>query len=301
MQIDFLGMQAFLAVVEQGGFHAAARHLHLSPTAVSHRLRKLEDSLGVKLLARTTRRATLTEAGRTLLPAAREAVLGLHHACEMLRHQSRTAPQWLAVGCLPTLAPQRLAPALQTFALHYPDTAIRVFDDTVNELAQYVESGAATFAISIAGAKHPFLQQRIFAHENFVVACSTRHPYANNTHLCWADLKSENLIRISLPAGNAATIDDALGANRASFRWHYEVQHTQLALDLVAAGLGLTVVPALSIGNFPGVIAKPLSGPTVTRTLILLTHPTRQLSPEAEMLCNLLMDEIRRQLLNLEY
>src|ERR1700709_851439 len=98
MQIDFLGMQAFLAIVEHGGFQQAAAHLNLSQTAVSHRIRKLEDSLGVSLLARTTRDVTLTDAGRALLPRVRGAIRELELSYDTLRQYQRTAPQWLAFG-----------------------------------------------------------------------------------------------------------------------------------------------------------------------------------------------------------
>jgi len=299
MQIDFLGMQAFLSIVEQGGFLQAGAHLHLSQTAISHRIRKLEDSLGVKLLVRTTRQVTLTDAGRALLPGVRQAVRMLEDSCELLRRQGETAPEWLAFGCLPTLAPTRIAAALREFAERYPRIAVRVFDDTVNEIAQHVESGAAAFGISIAGARRPSLATQVFAHEAFVVVCAEGHRLAGNARIRWADLLGEVLIRISLPAGNAATIDDVLGRRRAEFQWEYEVQHTALALDLVAAGLGLTVVPALSVNRMPGVVARPLEEPAITRALTIVTQAGRELPVAARVLCELTVDEIRAQLARL--
>ncbi|HEY5278808.1 MAG TPA: LysR family transcriptional regulator [Pseudolabrys sp.] len=63
MRIDFLGLEAFLSIAERGSFQRAAAHLNLSQTAISHRMRKLEDELRLTLLARTTREVTLTRAG----------------------------------------------------------------------------------------------------------------------------------------------------------------------------------------------------------------------------------------------
>ena len=94
MQIDFLGMHAFLSVVEQGGFVQAATHLNLSQAAVSHRIRKLEEGVGVRLLARTTREVTLTDAGRALLPSVRSAVRELEKSSDTLRQYAATAPKW---------------------------------------------------------------------------------------------------------------------------------------------------------------------------------------------------------------
>ena len=70
MRLDILGLQAFLAIAERGSFHKAAAHLGITQTALSHRLRKFEDYLGVTLLQRTTRQVSLTPTGLELLPRA---------------------------------------------------------------------------------------------------------------------------------------------------------------------------------------------------------------------------------------
>src|SRR5215217_7605187 len=72
MRIDFLGLHAFVAIAERGSFQHAAAHLNLSQTALSHRVRKLEEDLGVKLLSRTTREVSLTRAGLNLLPKVKD-------------------------------------------------------------------------------------------------------------------------------------------------------------------------------------------------------------------------------------
>lgn len=68
MRVDFLGLEAFLCIAERGSFHRAAAHLNLSQTALSYRIKRREDDLGLKLLARTTRQVTLTPTGVELLP-----------------------------------------------------------------------------------------------------------------------------------------------------------------------------------------------------------------------------------------
>ncbi len=72
MRIDFPGLPAFVAIAERGSFRHAAAHLNLSQTALSHRVRKVEGDLGVKLLPRTTREVSLTQAGLALLPQGKE-------------------------------------------------------------------------------------------------------------------------------------------------------------------------------------------------------------------------------------
>jgi DNA-binding transcriptional LysR family regulator len=300
MQIDFLGMQAFLAIAEHGGFQQAAVHLNLSQTAVSHRIRKLEDSLGVSLLARTTRDVTLTDAGRALLPRVRGAMRELELSYDTLRQHQSTAPQWLAFGCLPTLASHRLSPVLRHFGQMHPGIAVRVFDNSINEIAELVDSGIAAFGVSVVATSGHNLVVESFAEEPFVLVCPTGHTLANRKEVSWEQLSGETLIRISLPAGNSTTIDDALGERRLKLQWAYETQHTAVALDFVSEGLGLTVVPALSM---PGraalqserIVALPLSGPRITRRLAIVTRRGTRMGAEARALRDMLVDELQAE------
>ncbi|AOB32661.1 transcriptional regulator [Bordetella sp. H567] len=293
MQIDFLGMQAFLAIVEQGGFQQAASHLCLSQTAVSHRIRKLEASLGVTLLARTTRDVTLTDAGRALLPRVRSAMREFELSYDALRQHSRTAPQWLAFGCLPTLAAHRIAPALTRFRDLHPAIAVRVFDNSIQEIAELTHAETTVFGISVATSNPYNLAVDAFADESFVLVCPADHPLAKHRTVRWDELEGETLIRISLPAGNSTAIDDALGERRLALRWAYETQHTAVALDFVREGLGLTVVPALSVAQGAGLATRPLLQPSITRRLAVLTRRGAVLSGPAQTLRELLVDALR--------
>ena len=78
----FHQLQVYVAVAEEEGFAAAARRLQLSPPAVTRAVAALEDTLGVKLLDRTTRYVRVTEAGRRYLDDARQIVAGLEAADE---------------------------------------------------------------------------------------------------------------------------------------------------------------------------------------------------------------------------
>jgi DNA-binding transcriptional LysR family regulator len=293
MQIDFLGMQAFLAIVEQGGFQQAAAHLCLSQTAVSHRIRKLETSLGVTLLARTTRDVTLTDAGRALLPRVRGAMREFELSYDALRQHSRTAPQWLAFGCLPTLAAHRIAPALNRFRQLHPAIAVRVFDNSIQEIAELTHAETTLFGISVANSNPYNLAVEPFADEPFVLVCRPDHRLSAHDVIHWDQLKGETLIRISLPAGNSTAIDDALGERRLALRWSYETQHTAVALNFVREGLGLTVVPALSVAPGDDLTTRPLLQPGIARKLAVLTRRGAVLSEPGQTLRDLLVDALR--------
>jgi len=296
MQIDFLGMQAFLSIVENGGFQPAAVQLNLSQTAISHRIRKLEEGLGVRLIARTTRELTLTDAGRALLPRVRGAIRELEGSYDTLRQHRSSAPQWLTFACLPTLATSHIPNVLKRFATVYPDIAVRMFDNSIAEIAELVDSESAAFGISVNAPTRFNLAIERFTQEPFALVCPLGHRLLEREVVRWDDLIDETLVRISLHAGNSTTIDDALGNRRMQYRWGYETQHTGAAIDFVRAGLGLTVVPCLAATSYPGVVALPLVEPQITRCLATVMRPETLLVPAATALCEMIIEDIGNRL-----
>ncbi len=284
MHIDFLGIQAFLAIAETGSFQLAATQLHLSQTAVSHRMRKLEETLGVRLVARTSRDVALTEAGRALLPNARSAVRELGMSVEAVRKHGQNANAWLAFACLPTLCTNLVGPLLTAAAHALPGTLVRVFDTTIREIVEVVESRVASFGLTVVQPGYGELRMRPVGDEPFVLVCPPGHRLAAGQAaggaVDCAALEGEPMIRISLPSGNGMIIDDALGPLRERLRWRYEALHNTMAIEMVRAGLGLTIVPALSVPPGAGVAALRIAAPRMHRTLCMLTRPDDTPSPQ---------------------
>lgn len=295
MRIDFLGLEAFLGVANWGSFSRAAGHLNLSQTALSHRLKKLEDDLGVKLLSRTTRQVTLTAAGLELLPRAQRVVDELGASLDGLRAVSRGRQERIAIGCLPTVANHHLPRVLGEFERLHPGIALRIFDNSASEIAERVRSGEAEFGITIVSAGHWDLEIRPILKEAFVLVCPKTHRFAGAASVAWDDLADVPLIRISQQTGNRFLIDDALGSRREAMTWRYEVQHVSTALGMVQAGVGLAVVPRLGIdlADDPGIAAVTLGNPGIVRTIGLVTRRGQALSPAAENLARLVQARLR--------
>ena len=148
MRIDFLGLEAFVSIAERGSFQRAAAHLNLSQTAVSHRMRKLEEELGLKLLARTTREVTLTRAGIDFLPKARKALSELEQSFDDLRQQGAKRRERLDVACLPVFAVNYMPPILRRFHEVMPDVQVRIFETPSAAIAELVESGEVEFGFT---------------------------------------------------------------------------------------------------------------------------------------------------------
>ena len=290
MRIDFPGLQAFLAIAERGSFSRAAAHLNLSQTALSHRIKKLEEDLGLRLLARTTRQVALTPAGLELLPTARRMIGELSDTIDLLRARGRQRQAHIALGCLPTIAAYHLPRVLKEFNAAHPGISIKIHDNSAGEIATLVQSGQAEFGVTIIAMNIWDLEATPLIKERFVLLCPKDHEFAQRRFLNWAHLADTPLIRISPQAGNRALIDDALGDRRDALNWRYEVQHLQTAVGMVFERLGVAVVPNIAVATqgTAGLVAVPLRHPGVSRTVGIVVKRGLPPSKPAQALIELI-------------
>lgn len=296
MRMDFLGLEAFLAIAERGNFLRAAAHLNLSQTALSHRMKKLEDDLGLKLLTRSTRQVALTEAGLELLPNARRMLDEMEASYEALRRQGRARRETVSIACLPTVATHVLPRVLAAFTLQFPAMTVRVFDDASDDIADRVQAGQAEFGITIVSANRQDLEIKPLMKDPYVLLCRRDHALAGSDAVNWADLDRVPLVRVSSSTGNRGIIDDALGRRREQMRWQYEVQHLAAAISLVRGGIALTIAPRLAVdfAAMPELVGIPVRTPVVTRTLGIVTRRGAPASPAGDVLRALFATEMRR-------
>lgn len=296
MRIDFLGIEAFLSIAERGSFHRAAAHLNLSQTALSHRMRKLEDDLGVQLFTRTTRQVALTPAGVELLPRARRMFDELTASYETLRAQGRARQERLAIGCLPTIAASHLPAVLETFSGLHPTIRIEIHDAAAHEIAERVGKGEAEFGITVVAADRWDLEVRPLFKEPYVLVAARDHPLARRDHVTWGDLEGLPLVRVSSQTANRAILDEALGRRREAMNWRYEVSHLATALRIVRRRIAATVAPRLAVvaEDLGGeVVALPIRGPSVSRTIGIVTKRGVPPSPAGKVLADLVVAHFR--------
>ncbi|MBX9909000.1 MAG: LysR family transcriptional regulator [Beijerinckiaceae bacterium] len=295
MRIDVLGLQAFLSIAERGSFHAAASHLNLSQTALSHRIRKLEETLATTLLLRTTRKVSLTPAGVALLPRAKRSFEELGSALEELRIGAGDANERVVIGCLPTIAMRYLPAVIAQFARDRPGIAVKVHDNSASEIADKVQSGEAEFGVTIVSANRWDLDLQPVVKEPFVLVCPHDWPLAKSVSLTWSQLQDVPLVRISAETGNRILIDDALGSRREMLNWRYEVQRVITAVSFVRSGIGCTIVPQLALDTVSAgdLVAIPLRSPTVSRTIGIITRKGLPLRPAAREMLDLVIRSLK--------
>lgn len=295
MRVDFLGLEAFLSIAERGSFQRAAAHLNLSQTAISHRMRKLEDDLGLKLFARTTREVTLTRAGIELLPIARKALAELEQSFDDLKQQGAKRRERLDIACLPVFAINYLPPILGRFHKSQPGVQVRIFETPSAAIAELVQSGDVEFGLGVVPTHRWDLDVEPISDAPLALACSSRHPFAKKRSVSWAELRGLPLIRVGTRTAIRPMIDDALSEARLTLNWQYEVQHVESAVHLVQAGLAHAIVPSVdvSLHRGRGLVAIPIRAPRLSCSYGLLARRGIPLSPPGVWLRGFLVSEMR--------
>jgi DNA-binding transcriptional LysR family regulator len=289
MNIDTLGLQAFLALADHGAFHRAAAALHISQTALTRRLQKLEASLGIALVERTTRSVSLTNVGREFLPRARRLIGELTSALSEIRESASSSRGDVCVACIPTVAVRFLPRVVREYSARLPQNRIRVLDHLSPAVTEAVQRRDAEFGINVAEVSHPDLVSTTLGRDPFVLVCRDDHPLARRRRASWRQLRGHPLIWTAPATANRSVLDLELAERDFELDFRYEVQRSSTALGIVAEGAGAAVVPRLAAqaGGNSRLRVLSLTDPEVSRTLVLSRRRAGALSPAAQTLFDL--------------
>jgi len=291
MRIDILGVEAFIAIADQGSFGRAARTLHITQTALTRRLQNLEALLGVKLVERTTRSVAPSSVGRSFLPQARRLLSDLAAALVEIQETGKAARGDVSIACVPTVGVQYLPGIIQEYSARHPDNRIKILDHASSGVADAVLRREAEFGIHIGGPHHAELVSVPLLEDRFVLICRDDHALARRRKLAWSQLRPHPLIFVGAVSGNRPLLDAALGPRNLQLESRYEVQHSSTAVGLVAAGVAAAIVPSLAIQqeSYPRIRVIALTEPVISRTLALVSRKASHLSPAAQALSDLIL------------
>ncbi|MGH8811871.1 MAG: LysR family transcriptional regulator [Advenella sp.] len=291
MKFDLIDLRTFLAVADLGSFRAASEALHLSQSALSRRIDKLEAALGVQLLLRTTRKVELTTIGRGFVPRARNVLNELENALVGIQEVSERLSGLVTIACVPSAVAYFLPGVVRTFHERYPRISIRIIDESSSQVLTAVARGEADFGLTYIGVNDADIDFTPLLEEPFVVAVRRDHPLAQQKTVDWADLSTYEYISLAQGSGNRFLIDQALAHGGVRPRHFCEVQHVPALVSMVEAGLGVGVVPRLAMPGMEhaSLVSLPLCNPQVTRSIGLIHRRTKALNPVVKLFYDLLV------------
>lgn len=295
MQMTQRQLRAFVSVARTLSFARACEQLHLSQPALSLAVRSLEQALGGRLFSRTTRQVRLTPEGADLLPLAEQLLADWERVGERLRARFALQTGHLAVAAMPTFAANLLPRLLRGYRERHPEVAISVRDVVHEQVLELVESGRVEVGFAFEPESAPALAFTPLLVDRFVAIVPRDSRLASERRIGCKGLMSEVFIALERPSSMRRLIEDALGASGLAFAPRLECSQLTTAIELVSAGLGVSVIPSLSRrqAEAAGARCLALSGPVIRKAVGLVHRRDQQLSAAALALALLARSVLR--------
>jgi DNA-binding transcriptional LysR family regulator len=290
-------IDVFVKIIELGSFRAAADELNLTQSAMTQRLKRLEDALGVRLIERTTRSVSPTAVGRDFLPAAKRMILQFEQSMADLKDLIQAKTGQATVASLMSVATYILPAALSAFNKAHPNVSVRILDDVEREIAAYVRRGEAEFGIDMqTTAPEPGLRTTPLLEDRYVVACRAEHPLASRRSVSWAALTNVPLVTLGARSGTNQLLVSQLADAPRSSKWRFEVQHLPTLIGMVEEGVGVGIVPEMVMRARAAddLVQRRLVKPDLKRMIVLVERQGSELSPAAERLKAAILDTFRK-------
>jgi len=282
MNVSLDDVRAFLVISQIESFSKAADRLAVSQSALSRRIRKIEDHLGARLFERSTRHVALTAVGREFVPLAQRMVGEFERSLGQIGDVIQKRRGVVTIASLMTVAHGLLPLVARRFSNAHPNVRVRLLDATGAEIVEHVRAGDAEFGIDMEGESDTEIAFDALAVERYVLACRPDHPLAGDGALSWDMVRGHRCIVLGPESG----IGRQLRAAVPSIDWQFEIQHLSTLLGFLAAGLGVAAVPALALTPMKSadLCWRPLTGPEVKRRIGIVRRRGAVLSPAAESL-----------------
>lgn len=261
-EMELYQIRQFVAVAETGSFTKGASRAGVSQPAISAAVAKLEEEMGQKLLDRRQGSVVPTSAGNRLLDAAREIL----HACNTIKSRLRAAsePETLRVGVLRTLPTVHVVGLLQAFRQAHPDIQIELFEGPREELEKRLEQKKLDVSLTSLGDGAAGKTSIALFTEPYVLTVNQHHRFAKLRSITLDDLQNEPFIlRTACETFKDTTA--LLVARGIRTRLVYRTDQDDRALGLVAAGIGVALMPALYKAD--GVVNVHISDFDIKRTI----------------------------------
>ncbi len=283
-------LRYLVAVAAHRHFGRAAAACNVSQPTLSSQIRKLEIELGVTLLERTNKRVDITPVGSQILAHAQRVLSETAQMAAVARAARDPLVGPLKLGVIPTLAPYLMPILLKPLRQAYPGLTIELWEDQTHSLIDGLRNHRLDAALLATEADAPEITEIALFREPLLAALPLDHPLAAAAAVSEESLAEEMLVLAdghclanhALAAcgkpvaqrGVALSQRSALAPQRSALQNSMQAATLETLVNLVAAGYGATLIPALAAGSQGqrGIALRPLTGHT-SRTIRLASRP----------------------------
>lgn len=289
-------LRAFLTLSETCNFGSAAAQLHLTQSALSALIARLETQVGARLFERTTRSVSLTAAGQAFAQHAARILEQTREAVQTVRDITALRQGKVSVAALPSLTAGLVPAIFARFHASYPDVRLAMTETLSSGAFEQVREGKVDFALTAANPRHEDLTYEPLTQDHFLLLCAPGHPLAQDTSaIALEDTAPWPHVSMPPAASVRQYIDRAFEQRGIRFAPAFEVHHIATIGALVAQGLGISALPetAAELIAHRRLHVRPLQAPGIQRPLGLIRRRYPGLSPAAETMRQMVLSHFK--------
>ena len=293
LDLEVQDLRLMRSIIEQGGLARASEVLHLTPSALSHRLADLERRVGSPLFARVGRRLVPTPAGETLRDGAPALLASIAELEGRLRSSAARHEAAVRVATECYTCYHWLPSVLESFERDHPRVDVRVVLPATRRAVRALLEGELDVAISDERQSDPRLAAHALFTSDFVAVVAPGHPWAARPFVRAADFAAERLLRYPMPREHSTLLSEILAPAGVTPAAEETVELTEALFELVKAGRGVAalaswmVAPRVASGDL---VAVPIREAPARRRWVAVTRRQQRPDPHVAAFVRALKD-----------
>jgi LysR family nitrogen assimilation transcriptional regulator len=294
--MDLRDMQYFVSIAETGSFTRAAAQNSVAQSALSRRMRELEEELGVTLFYRNGRGVVPTDTGTVFLARIRRVLADIQQIRHDISAMRSTAHGTVTLGVPPSVGLVLLAPLLAQIRQDFPGIQMRVLEGFSGHVAEWLSSGRVDLAVLYNVRSNALLDAEHLLFEDMQLVSSRSAPrLGRGNSVALKELDGMQMALPGRPHGLRVLVDEACAKAGVTLEIVLELETLPTIKTLVATGTIRTILPTIAVhdeieaGNLH---ATKIVDPVISRELILAHAPQRANAPATRVVARLIRQHI---------
>lgn len=290
MDISIKQLRSFVAVAKLKSFTQAAALLHVSQPTLTVQIRRLEQSLRLKLFDRNPRSVDLTRIGREMLPAFERTLKDLDAVLLDLREVASERRGVVRIAALPSFAAGFLPDAIREFREKHPGVSFVLKDVIASRVIGLVRSEEVDLGLTGGDVAFPDIEVLLRAHDEMTIVYPNGHPIGEASRITAELLATYPLVLMDPGTSVRAVTDSAFNKAGLMPSPASEATYMMTAIGMVRAGIGLAILPASAreIAAEPTLRSRRINDPNFSRPVALIKKAGRTLPPLSLAFCEFL-------------
>jgi DNA-binding transcriptional LysR family regulator len=286
-------LYAFVALVDLKHFTRAAERCHSSQSAFSVMIQKLETAVGAKLFERDTRKVTLTPEGVLFAEVARTLIDEIECAFNDMSEYVALRRGRVAVAALPSLAARGIPAVIAEYKQKYPGVSVQLYDALSDQCLSMLRAEKVDFVLTAPGQNFVEFESSVLCSDPFYLICRRDHPLASRRSIRVEDLAHCEIVHLTRSTSVRQHVEVLL-RDVPTVHSGLEVEHLATLAGLVEHGLGVALVPELTLFQFRqlNLVAIPLKAAATVRPVLIVKRKDQSLSIAAQAFLALVEERI---------